>query len=40
MGKSRIIIAAIALKKLVHGTQNFTVVFSSPLLKSADEAVF
>ena len=36
MGKSRIIIAAIALKKLFHATNFFTVVFTSNLLRSAD----
>ena len=40
MGKSRIIIAAIALKHLYSNTKFFTVVFTSNLLKSADEDVF
>ena len=40
MGKSRIIIAAIALKKLFHATNSFTVVFTTNLLRSADKDVF
>ena len=36
MGKSRIILAAIALRKLFYSTNFFTVVFTSELLKSVD----
>ena len=40
MGKSRIILAAIALRKLFYGTNYFTVVFTSELLKSVDASSY
>ena len=37
MGKSRIIAAVVAMKSLFDGLQHFTVVFTTDLLKQADE---
>ena len=40
MGKSRVIAAAIVLKHLYDNTRNFTIVFTTDLLKSVDEKVY
>ena len=40
MGKSRIIAAVIALKHLYDRTRNFTIVFTTELLKSVDEQIY
>ena len=40
MGKSRIIAAVLALKNMMEGTQHFTIVFTTSLLKSVDQKVY
>lgn len=40
MGKSRIIAAVLALKNMMEGTQHFTIVFTTSLLRSVDQKVY
>lgn len=40
MGKSRIIAAVIALKKLFYGWKQFTIVFTTDLLRRVDEQAY
>ena len=40
MGKSRIIAAVVVVKHLFARTWDFTIVFTTPLLKQADESIY